>query len=842
MFQRHVLLCHDINESNGYEKASSDEVRIMQHIELDGLWNVKAKDAYRLPPPDMQRATEWIPAQVPGTIHTDLLTEKLIPDPFYRMNENDVQWIENLQWIYRREFEMDAASLEERHIVLVAEGLDTYARILINGKQVAETANMFVEHRFDVKRYVKAGTNVIEIQLDSAVVRSKQLEKKYGALQVALDGHRVYVRKAQYSFGWDWGPKLTSSGIWRPIYIEASSGPILRNPFVRTVTLKKSAATIEVSADIGHFHSPVTVTVKIQGHGYSREIVKRANSSSVRFKVSIDKPHLWWPNGHGEQPLYVATLSLQTSGRVTSEVTATFGIRTIRLLQEKDAEGKSFIIAVNGEKIFCKGANWIPSDSFIPRITDSTYEQLLTMARDANMNMLRVWGGGIYEQEIFYSLCDRLGLLVWQDFMFACGEYPQTPWFLKLVKDEATKAVTRLRSHPSLALWCGNNECEWLFCMDNADKTADDMRSAVIFREVLPAIVKRLDSSRPYWRSSPFGTGFPNDESNGNHHQWSVWSAWKDYKEYEKDNARFVTEFGFQAPANIRTWEEATLPDDRHPQHPVLEHHNKQVEGQERLFRFLSAHYTLPANFDNFVYRGQLVQANALKTAVEHWRRKKYHTAGALFWQLNDCWPVSSWSVIDSALRPKASYYYAKRFFAKVLLSLKHNGDRIEMWGTNDAFEPIKGILYGALLSFDGARQCEVSNEVSLTANGSVKIGEIPVRFSDILSKNNSYVLAQFSHDKKILSENRYFFVEPKHLHLPKPKWISNILRKSENRYQVDIHTDLFAKDVRIDVDGIEADFSDNYFDMDAGESKTVNCTVSAMPEAVERSLRIISL
>ncbi len=814
----------------------------MKRIELNGSWNVKANDAYTLLPADHQRVLEWLPAQVPGTIHTDLLAQKIIPDPFYRMNENDVQWIENLQWLYRREFHVDAASLKEQHIILVAEGLDTYANISINGKPVATTEDMYVEHRFDVKKYLKAGINTIQIHFDSPVVRSKQLEKKYGALHVALESHRVYVRKAQYSFSWDWGPKLTTSGIWRSIYIEASSGPMLCNPFVRTVELKKNSATIEISVDLEHFKSPVKVITKIEGINFSEEIVKRATSSSLRFKLKIADPNVWWPNGYGEQSLYKATCILQNNDGATSEVATTFGIRTIKLLQEKDSEGKSFIIVVNGEKIFCKGADWIPSDNFIPQIPDSTYTRLLTMARDANMNMMRVWGGGIYEQEIFYNLCDTLGLLVWQDFMFACGEYPQTPWFVKLVKDEATKAVMRLRNHPSLALWCGNNECEWLFCTENPDKTADDMTGAVIFKKVLPDIVKKLDRSRPYWRSSPFGAGFPNDELNGTHHQWNVWSFWKDYKEYENVNARFVSEFGFQAPANIRTWEEATLPEDRTPQHPVIEHHNKQVEGQERLFRFQAAHYTVGKNFNDFVYRGQLVQANALKTAVEHWRRRKFNTAGALYWQLNDCWTVSSWAVIDSGLRPKASYFYTKRFFAKVLVSIKMSGNKIEVWGTNDSLERFNGILQVKVLSFKGEKYSGTEIEVWLKPNSSAKVFEIPHFPNDSVERYNSYIVAHLLSDSKVISENRFFFAEPKHLYFPSSILTSTIIEKKEKAYQLSIHTDLFAKDVRIEIDGCDSEFSDNYFDLDAGTSKIIQCKVPESVQNIEGKITITSL
>ncbi len=814
----------------------------MKRVGLNGSWNVKAKDVYKLLPVDYQRVLEWLPAQVPGTIHTDLLSQNIISDPFYRMNEKNVQWIEDLRWQYRREYNLDAAFLNEQHIILVAEGLDTYAHIIINGASVAATENMFVEHRFDVKRYLHEGVNTIEIHFDSPVVCSKRLEKNQGSLRVALESYRVYVRKSQYSFGWDWGPKLTTSGIWRPIYLEASSGPVLRNPFVKTVKLKKGSATIEVSVDIEHFRSPVQITIKIEGIHYSAEKITRATSSLLKFRLKVIDPSIWWPNGYGEQPLYKAIFILQNVDETTSEVDTTFGIRSIRLLQEKDKEGTSFIIEVNGKKIFCKGADWIPSDTFIPRIPDSTYERLLTMARDAHMNMIRVWGGGIYEQDLFYNLCDKLGLLVWQDFMFACGEYPQTSWFLKLVKDEAAKAVIRLRNHPSLAVWCGNNECEWLFSMECPDNTPDDMTGAVIFREVLPTIVKKLDHSRPYWRSSPFGTGFPNDESNGTHHQWRVWSFWKDYEEYVNVDARFVSEFGFQAPANIKTWEEVTLPEDRTSQHPVIEYHNKQVEGQERLFRFQAAHYTVGKNFNDFVYRGQLVQANALKTAVEHWRRRKFNTAGALYWQLNDCWPGSSWAVIDSGLRPKASYFYTRRFFAKVLVSMKRNGNLIEIWGTNDALDRFHGTLHTSVLSFEGEKYSDTVIDVWLNPNSSAKIYEIPHSPNESIERYRTYILVQLLTDGTLISENRFFHVQPKHLHFPNPHLTYKIIERKGQIYHLSIQTILFAKDVRVEIEGNDTEFSDNYFDLDGGVSKVIQCLVPSSLNNIEGKLMLTSL
>lgn len=814
----------------------------MKRIELNGQWELKAVDAFHTLPAQHQQVLEWIPASVPGTVHTDLLARQIIPDPYYRMNERDVQWIEKMQWRYRRTFIVDKNFLFEQHISLVAEGLDTYSTIYINGKKIGTSDNMFTTHRFSIKKFLKKGENTIEIFFDSPVVRSKALQKKHGALQVALESHRVYVRKAQYSFSWDWGPKLTTSGIWRPIYLEASSGPVLRNPFIKTIEIKRTMAVIEGSVAIENFTVPLLVKMKIEGEYFSEEVIKRATSSSVTFRIRINYPNLWWPNGYGEQSLYSATFSVGDDGSTISEVSTMFGIRTVELLQEKDAEGKSFIIAVNGKKIFCKGADWIPCDNFIPRIPDSTYERLLTMARDAHMTMIRVWGGGIYEQEIFYNLCDRLGLLVWQDFMFACGEYPETGWFLQSVKEEATHVVMQLRNHPSLALWCGNNECEWLYCTENTGKTPDDMSGAVIFKKILPEIVRIKDGTRPYWRSSPFGSGFPNDESNGNHHQWQVWSFWKDYNEYEKVNARFITEFGFQAPATLKTWNEFTMPEDRYPQNPVIEHHNKQVEGQERLFRFQSAHYIVGRNFDDFVYRGQLVQANALKTAVEHWRRRKFNTAGALFWQLNDCWPVSSWSVIDSGLRKKAAYYYSKRFFAPVLISLKQTGDNIEVWGSNDSFENASGFILLKICSFAGDVYFQMEKKVALKANTSAKLYGLPVRKEDREKAFDRYVAVYFSTNEKVISENRLFFAEPKYLHLPIPKFTVTVNMTSVKRFEISVRADRFAKDVSLEIKDHDADFSDNYFDLDATTEKIIQCTSNAPPDEFKKNITISSL
>ena len=815
----------------------------MKKMELDGTWHFKAVDTYRTLPKDITGITEWMDGTVPGTVHTDLLANEKIPDPFYRMNEQQVQWVDSQQWLYRREFEVDDDFLGEKRVELVAEGLDTYAHIRINNRPVAITANMFVEHRFDVKKFLRGGKNILEIVFDSPTVRPKALERKHGMLQVANNSHRAYVRKAQYSFGWDWGPRLTTSGIWRDIRLEAHAHAILQSPYVKVISVTKNEAVVEMSIDASLFTgAPMQLRTDIWDESVIVTDQRRAKTGRMTFRVRIKKPNLWWPNGYGEQPMYRAVCSLLLKNEEVERVEVPFAIRTVRLLQEPDKEGTSFIIEINGEKIFCKGADWIPSDTFVPRIHAHTYERLLGMAKAANMNMLRVWGGGIYEQEMFYELCDRYGLMVWQDFMFACAEYPEVPWFLKQVNDEAGKAVKRLRNHPSVVLWCGNNECEWNFCKENPGKLPDDMKGSKIFKTVLPSVCRTFDGTRPYWRSSPFGNGFPNDESNGNHHQWEMWARWKDYKEYENDNARFVTEFGFQAPPHLKTLEQVTIPFDLNPQSRVLEHHNKLPEGTERLFRFQASHVHVGTDIADFIYKGQIVQAEALKTAVEHWRRRKFKTAGSLFWQLNDCWPVTSWSVIDSALRPKAAYFYAKKFFAPVLVSFRKTGGQLEVWGTSDLLAPLSARLELSLRFFDGSVAWMKAVRVIVGRNASKMLMRVALAEWSLVDPTRSYFLAHLKRDAVVLSENRYFFVEPKHMQYRPSSVDFELAKGADNVYAMTLTSLALKKNIRIEIENEDVEIDDNYFDIDAGIPKIVRIISHLPQELIKERLRLRTL
>jgi beta-mannosidase len=697
---------------------------------------------------------------------------------------------------------------------------------------------MFVPHHFDLMGILRPGKNTIEILFDSPTLRSEAMEREHGRLQVALEPHRVYARKAQYSFGWDWGPKLTTSGIWCPIRIEAHARECLKDPFVRVLSANVHEATVDLEVSVeGWEEAGLTLETRIDGDG--REVVRPVDDGRMIVRRRLGNPRLWWPNGYGDQPLYYAEMLLRKGDDVIQILRVPFALRTVRLIQEPDDEGRSFIFEVNGTKIFCKGADWIPVDTFLPRAADETYCRLLTMARDASMNMIRVWGGGVYERDFFYDECDRLGLMVWQDFMYACAEYPDHPAFLEEARREAEVTVKRLRNHPSIVLWCGNNECEWIFCTANPGKGPDEMRGAAVFHDVLPAVVKELDGTRPYRRSTPFGEGFPNAQENGNHHQWEVWSLWQDYVMYRQNRARFVSEFGFQSPAHQKTIESVLAPGDRTPQSAVMEHHNKQLRGTERLFRFLAEHYTVPADWKDFIYMGQLLQADALKCAVEHWRRRKFRTAGALFWQLNDCWPVTSWSVIDSALRPKAAYYAARRFFAPILVSFAPAGGTVEVWGTNDFLTDLDARLTLRLLTFRGKVLASKLMPVRIAANASARLFTVPDLW---LRKGGNYLRAELSDGHRTISVNRYFFAEPKHSELPSARIRLGLQKTSPGSYRAVLRSNVFVLGAVLATRADRVHFHDNFVDLDAGVPQEIVITTRLSVAALRRSLTIRAL
>lgn len=637
--------------------------------------------------PDLFKLNNWLPAEAPGTIHTDLLINKLIDDPFYDDNELKLSWISRSDWIYKTAFDKPAGIANSLPVFLIFEGIDTIAEILLNGSLLGSSDNMFLKYEFEVTSLLRENNNELEVRFYSPVKYTGAMETKYGIHSITHAPERVYIRKAQYSFGWDWGPIFPTMGIWRPVYLLQRDKNFIKHISHITKEADEEKALIDIQI---YFEAEPSENSKIKislinEEGNIEKEISTNTEKDYRTNLEIINPKLWWPSGEGEQNLYSLKVNLlDDKENVIDSLEKRIGIRTVSLQLKENNETKStFRLIINGKPIFAKGVNWIPADSFIPRVKPDKYKTLLQYAKQANMNIVRVWGGGFYENDIFYDLCDELGLLVWQDFMFACSSYPEFDEFLNNVKEEVRQNVEKLQNHPSLILWCGNNENEWIW-HQRIKTSYSEMPGYKIYHELIPDILKEIDPGRPYWPSSPFSfEEDPNSHLSGNRHEWEIWSRWIDYTTVKNDNSLFVTEFGFQAPANKKTFEKYLFEDNREIQNSIFEFHNKQIEGPERVFRYLAGHLPVKTEWDDFIYLTQLNQAFALKTCLEHWRLNWPVTNGSIIWQINDCWPVTSWALIDSELTPKMAYYFVKNIFNQEIVGFKNEGNDLKVIALN---------------------------------------------------------------------------------------------------------------------------------------------------------------
>ncbi len=647
------------------------------------------------------------PAIVPGCVHKDLLRVGKICDPFYGRNERELQWIEERDWIYAASFTVGDELQAHGHIDLVAEGLDTVAHVRLNGIELGRTENMFVTHRWPVKATLRRGVNRLEVEFLSpmAYVRSHRQGHAPREINDPVGGC-TRIRKQQCSFGWDWGPRLATSGIWKSIYLQGWSENRLVSVRVRQRHLR-GKVRLQLEPELA---SPAGADVCFHAElRLNNAIVAEADD----LRLEVTEPQLWWPRGQGAQPLYDLKVECRSGdGAIIDVWSRRIGLRTIELDRRPDRWGERFQFCVNGRPIFAKGANWIPAHALTAGLTRDVYEPLLRAAADAHMNMLRVWGGGIYEDDAFYELCDELGLLVWQDFMFACTLYPGDPAFLRSVETEAEQQVRRLRHHACLALWCGNNEIESL--NEEALRTSSKSRKdyAALFDRLLPAVMAEFDGVTAYWRSSPLGSqteGLAKDAArlSGDWHDWDVWHARQPIKAYEKSHARFASEFGmqsFSSPAVAATY---CAPAEWNIFSPVMEDHQKNPSGNAIILDYVSRRYRFPNSYEGLAYLSQLNQAYCMKVAVEHWRRSQPRTMGALYWQLNDCWPVASWSSLEFGGRWKPLHHAARRFFAPILVSAHVSGDenrgignwlhsntgRVELYTVSDHPASVRAVL-----------------------------------------------------------------------------------------------------------------------------------------------------
>jgi len=681
----------------------------MLQQQLQGAWSLKAVGPAADVPADVRDKT--IPATVPGCVHTDLMEAGLIDDPYLDRNETKVAWIGRTDWRYGCSFTVDAALLKLDRVVLVCEGLDTIARVEVNGTLLGESADMHLPQRFDLKPLLIAGGNQLTITFASALNYAEHMQKNLGELPHVEKHPFNYIRKMACNFGWDWGPALITAGIWQPIYIEAWN--IARLSSVRPLVMRADSrsAVVDVMLDLERYDTNGSLNFSAsltdaEGQTIFQNTAIPANTTRGQLKLEVSNPKLWWPRGHGAQPLYELSVTLTGSaGLELDSWKRKIGLRTVRLNTDSDSIGAQFTIEVNTKPIFCKGANWIPDDCFPHRVDTLRYRRRLDQAVAANMNMLRIWGGGIYETEAFYSICDELGLMVWQDFLFACAAYPEEEPYAALVAAEAKHHVARLSSHPSLVIWNGCNENIWgYFDWNWKEKIGARTWGLGFYTQMLPSIVKQLDPTRPYWPGSPYSGSMdrhPLDDRYGNTHVWDAWNQ-KDYSVYREYSPRFCSEFGHQAPPTYATLRHAVPVRHLSPDSPTMLHHQKAQGGNDKLHGRLTEHFEIPAGFDDWLYVTQLNQARAVQTGVEWFRSRQPVCMGALYWQLNDCWPVTSWAAIDGDGRPKPLWYATRKFYADRIVTIQPEVDgKLYAYIINDTLEAWNGQLFLGKINFN---------------------------------------------------------------------------------------------------------------------------------------------
>ncbi|MEY7975576.1 glycoside hydrolase family 2 protein [Streptomyces pilosus] len=652
-----------------------------------------------------------LPASVPGCVHTDLLAAGLIPDPFLGRNEAEVAWVGRRDWTYETELRAGPGAYEQTDLVF--DGLDTVAEILLDGRPLGRVRNMHRSYRFDVTGL----SGRLAVRFAPAHAEAEAVRGRLGERPGAYAEPYQYLRKMACSFGWDWGPTLVTAGIWRPVRLERwSTARIAR---VRPlVTVEDGAGRVELAVEVERSRVEAPLAVEATVGGVSARAELDGTAGTVRLRVPDAR--LWWPRGYGDQPLYDVELTLLHGEEALDCWRRRIGFRTVRLDTSPDAHGTGFTLVVNGERLFARGVNWIPDDVFPSRVTRDRYRRRLEQAAGAGVDLVRVWGGGIYESEDFYDACDELGLLVWQDFPFACAAYPEEQPLRGEVEAEARENVVRLMPHPSLVLWNGNNENLWGF-RDWAwePALAGDSWGEGYYLGVLPRVVAESDPTRPYTAGSPWSGSWrhhPNDPAHGTHHSWEVWNR-ADYADYRLDVPRFVAEFGWQAPPAHATLRRALPGEELAPDSPGMLHHQKADDGNGKLQRGLARHFAVPeGDFDRWHYLTQVIQARAVAAGVEHWRSHWPVCAGTVVWQLNDCWPVTSWAAIDGDGREKPLYHELRRLYADRLLTVRADGDGLVVAAVNQAAGDWRGTLRLRRMSVDGTVLAEARPE--LTAPG----------------------------------------------------------------------------------------------------------------------------
>lgn len=756
-------------------------------------------------------------ATVPGNIFSDLMHNNVIEDPFVGENEHKVQWVSDSVWVYNSTFTLPNAVLNKQHITLNFDGLDTYATVLLNGEALLKTNNAFRKYTVPVNELV-ARNNKIQIAFTPTKIHEEEAKNQLS--YTMPEGNRIYTRKAQFQYGWDWGPVLNTTGIWKDIYIKGWDVAAIDH-----IYLEENAYTAEEAS----FNVNVTLTnpaivgssleVEVAGKRFGTAVNEEQNTYTI--PVTIENPSFWWPHNLGTPHLYAVDVRLKNEESVLDAKHLKHGVRTVELVTEPDALGTSFYFKINGTPVYMKGANYIPQNSLQNRVVDADYDKLLSNVVDANMNMLRVWGGGIYEDNLFYERCDEKGILVWQDFMYACAMYPGDDAFLENAKQEATDQLIRLRNHPSIVLWCGNNESSegwhrWGWQNGKTEQQKDKIWGDYLklFDSILPQQVADY-SKLPYWESSPkFGRGNPRFKYEGDAHDWWVWHDGYPFEHFEEHVPRFMSEFGFQSfPSEevldyVMDGKQLNLGDE------AIKSHQKHHRGFQLIDKYMARDFPVPSDPKDYAYVSQLVQAKGMRMGIEAHRRAKPYNMGTLYWQLNDCWPAISWSSIDYFGQWKALHYAAKEAFENVLISFEQADDVLHIYAVNDHLQGVDETLQLIIRDFSGKILWETEEAVAVAANSSQVVYRLPMKALEI-DATSTFLEATMG----TASSLRYF-ERPKNLDL-KPSEIFMRITKQKDGFTVVLKSATLQKSVQL-LASSAGTFSDNYFDLLPNKEKEI--------------------
>jgi beta-mannosidase len=795
-----------------------------------------------------------LPAVVPGTVHTDLLNNKIIDDPYTGNNEENLQWIGWEDWEYVNTF--DAASIYSfNNIEIVFEGLDTYAKVYLNDSLIIDANNMFRTWQKDCKNLLKKDKNMLRIVFRSA---EKITDSISSSSLIKLPGGKYNtIRKAAYHFGWDWGPKFVTAGIWRPVYIRAWNDVKIEDVSFQQKSISKEEAELHVPFFLNCFTRDL---YKISVKDISGTITYAEKTDSLfegfnldAFDFSLYNPRLWWTRELGSPEMYTFRFEVRKNNIVVDEKVYYTGIRKLELVRDKDSIGESFYFKLNNVPLFIKGANYIPQDNFLSGVTKEKYKSIIENCTKSNINMLRVWGGGVYEDDEFYKQCDFSGILVWQDFMFACAMYPGDSAFMQNVKIEASQNVSRLKNHPCIALWCGNNEIEegwnnwgWQkqfgYSKKDSAKIWNDYE--MIFNKAIPNSLKNIIPSANYISTSPqFGWGHPESMKQGDSHYWGVWWGMEPFETYKKKVPRFMSEYGFQGFPDIKTIDSVISPAKRYLYSDEMKNHQKHPVGFETIRKYMNEEYNEPKSFEDYIYVSQLLQAYGIKTAVEAQRRAKPYCMGTMYWQLNDCWPVVSWSGIDYYGRWKAMQYFVKDAYRDILVSPYEENNLIKVNVISEKQYDFDAILHIQLKDFSGNVLRRIDTSVIIPKNSS---GVFYNAGEDELLKGynkNEIVLSAslIMYDVEIYN-NLLYFVKTKELNLA-PANISfdideELLSPEYNILGLYIKSDKFVKNLYLYTEGSDSFFEENYFDLFPGETVAVYCKTKLNKEDLSSKLK----